>query len=139
MATGRLADGVTLDQAAAEMRTVASTLAREHPETHRGRDVLTLQASRAMGGPNAVLAMTLLIGTAALVMVIASVNVSGVLLARAVSRQREFGLRMALGAGAARVFRQLLTEGALLAVVSAVGGVVVAVIGLRLFDTESKP
>ena len=138
--TGRLAGGVTVEQAAAEMGAIAGTLAAEHPDTHRGRGVLTVGASRAMGGPNAVLVMTLLIGTSVLVLVIASVNVSGVLLARAVSRQREFGLRMALGAGAVRVLRQQLTEGALLALISAVGGLVVAVIGLRLIhSTEAEP
>jgi hypothetical protein len=88
IATGRLADGVTLEQAAAEMRAIASTLAAEHSETHHGRDVLTLGASRAMGGPNAVLVMTLLIGAAALVMVIASVNVGSAAGPRRVSTTR---------------------------------------------------
>jgi predicted permease len=135
MATGRLADGVTLEQAAAEMRAVAATLAAEHPETHRGRDVLTLRAGRAMGGPNIILVMTLLIGAASLVMIVASVNVAGVLLARSVARQREFGLRMALGAGQGRVFRQLMAEGALLAALSAAGGLAAAHLGLRLIHS----
>ena len=140
MATGRLADGVSLEQAAAEMRAIAGTLALEHPETHRGRDVLTLGASRGMSGANAVVVMTMLIGTVVLVMVIASVNVAGVLLARAVARQREFGLRMALGARSARIFRQLLTEGAMLAVVSAAGGLVAFVAGLRVIHAvEAEP
>lgn len=139
-ATGRLVDGVTLAHAAAELAAIAKALELEQADSHRGRAVLTLRASRAMGGPNAVLAMTLLIGTSALVLVIASVNVAGVLLARAVSRQREFGLRMALGAGAARVLRQQVTEGALLAAISAIGGLIVAVIGVRLIHaTEAEP
>jgi predicted permease len=85
-----------------------------------------------MGGPNLLLVMTLLVGTAALVTVIASVNVAGVLLSRAVVRQREFAVRVALGAGRTRVFRQLAAEGLLLGVLGALAGLVVTESGLRL-------
>jgi predicted permease len=76
--------------------------------------------------------LTLLVGAAVLVVVIASVNVAGVLLARAVKRQGEFALRVALGARHARLFRQLTLEGLLLALAGGAGGMVVAEAGLRV-------
>jgi putative ABC transport system permease protein len=130
--TARLANGVTVEHAAAEFNALAETLASRYPETNRRRQVLVLQASRAMGGPNIVVVMTLLVGSAALIIVIASVNVAGLLLSRAAARQREFALRIALGAGKRRVVRQLLAEGLLLAGLGSVGGVVVAELGLAV-------
>jgi predicted permease len=140
MVTGRLAEGRTPEEAAAELRAIATTLEQEHPESNRGRQALVLQATRAMGGPNLWLVMTLLVGTAALVTVIASVNVAGVLLSRAVARQREFALRVALGARKLRVFRQLVVEGSLLASGAGLGGLLVAEGGLRIVrSVDAEP
>jgi predicted permease len=140
MVTGRLVDGYTADDAAAEFLTLAANLEREHPDSNRGRRTLVLPASRAMGGPNLWLVMTLLVGTAALVTVVASVNVAGVLLARAVVRQREFALRIALGARKRRVFRQLVAEGLILAGFGAGGGLMVTELGLRLIrSVDAEP
>jgi putative ABC transport system permease protein len=138
--TGRLAPGATIEHAAAELRTIATALEQEHPASNRGRQVLVLQASRAMGGPNFWLVMTLLVGTAGLVTIIASVNVAGILMSRAVARQREFALRAALGARRVRVFRQLLVEGVLLAVAGGAAGLLVAEVGLQLIrSVEAEP
>jgi predicted permease len=140
MITGRLADGATTSEAAAEFQALAANLEQEHPETNRGRQTLVLQANRAMGGPNLALVMLLLVGTAGLVTVVASVNVAGVLLSRAVARQREFALRVALGARRLRVFRQLAVEGLLLATFGALGGLAVAEGGLRLIrSVDAEP
>lgn len=140
MVTGRLASDATVDQAAAEFRVFADRLAAEHPETNRGRHLLVLDARRAVGGPNFALVLSLLLGAAALVVVIASVNVAGVLLARAVVRQREFALRIALGARNARLFRQVTVEGLLLAAAGALGGVAVAETGLRVIrSVDAEP
>jgi putative ABC transport system permease protein len=128
---------MTAETAHAEFMAMAHALEIEHPDTNRGRQLLVLQADRAMGGPNLYLVMTLLVGTAALVMVIASANVAGVLLARAVARRREFGLRVALGARATRVFRQLIAEGLLLAVLGGIGGLIAAEAGLRLIRSAA--
>ena len=140
MVTGRLAPGATVDQAQAELATIASSLEQQHPVTNGGRRALVLLAGRAMGGPNTFLALTLIVGTAFMVTLIASINVAGVLLSRAVARQREFALRVALGAKRARVFRQLGVEGLLLALFGAAGGLVVAELGLRLIRSiDAEP
>jgi putative ABC transport system permease protein len=139
MVTGRLVDGVSAAQAEAELRVIAETLATEHPETHRGRQLLAVSARRAIGGPNFLLVLSLLLGAAALVVIIASVNVAGVLLARAVVRQREFAMRVALGARHTRLFQQVAIEGLLLATFGGLGGVLVAEAGLgviRSVDAE---
>jgi putative ABC transport system permease protein len=140
MITARLAAGVTVEQAEAEFQTIATQLEREHPDTNRGRQALVLPSRRAFGGPNVFLALTLIVGTAALVTLIASINVAGVLLSRAVVRQREFALRVALGARRGRVFRQLTVEGLLLACGGAVGGLAVAEFGLRVIrSVDAEP
>ena len=130
--TGRLVDGATTAAAAAEIAGFARQIERESPATNRGRGVLVLPSNRAIGGPNFWIVMTLLIAAVTLIMVIASANVAGVLLARAAARQREFGLRVALGARRSRVFRQLVTEGLLLALLGGIGGLATAEAGLRL-------
>jgi putative ABC transport system permease protein len=140
MMTGRLTPGVTVDQAAAEFRVLAEALEAEHPQTNRGRQVQVLSARRAIGGPNFALVLTLLVGAAVLVVVIASVNVAGVLLARAVKRQQEFAVRIALGARHARLFRQLAVEGLLLAIAGGAGGVLVTEAGLRVIrSVDAEP
>jgi ABC-type antimicrobial peptide transport system permease subunit len=122
MLTGRLAPDATVEEAAAEFRTLADSLAQKYPDSNRGRQLLVLSARRAIGGPNFAIVLALLVGTAVLVTVIASVNVAGVLLARAVVRQQEFALRTALGAAKTRLLRQVLFEGLLLAMMSGIGG-----------------
>lgn len=130
--TGRLAPGMTVAQASAELTTIAGGLAAEHPDTNRGRTLLVLPANRAIGGPNFWIVMTLLLSAVALVMIVASANVAGILLARAAAREREFALRVALGAGRGRLFRQLVLEGLLMALAAGAGALVAAEAGLRL-------
>jgi putative ABC transport system permease protein len=140
MVTGRLAGQATVAAASAEIDGISRAIARQHPDTNRGRGTLVLAANRAMGGPNFWIVMTLLIAAVALVMTIAAANVAGVLLARAAARQREFTLRVALGARRARVFRQLAIEGLLLAAVAAIGGLMTAEAGLRVIRAvEAEP
>lgn len=130
--TGRLAGTATVEAAAAEIASLARQIELESPATNRGRGVSVLVSHRAIGGPNFWIVITLLISAVTLIMVIASANVAGVLLARAAVRQREFGLRVALGARRLRIFRQLLAEGLLLAVLGGAGGLAAAEAGLRL-------
>jgi putative ABC transport system permease protein len=130
--TGRLAGAATVEAAAAEVAGLARQLELESPATNRGRGVSVRVSNRAIGGPNFWIVIALLISAVTLIMLIASANVTGVLLARAAARQREFGLRVALGARRSRIFRQLLAEGLLLAVLGGAGGLGAAEAGLRL-------
>ena len=113
---GRLAPGRSRPQAQAALSVVADRLQREHPKTNTARGVLAPSFRMGFGDP--VLPQILVIwqAAAALVLLIACINVANLLLAQSAERSRELSLRMALGAGPARVVRQLLTEGALLAV-----------------------
>jgi putative ABC transport system permease protein len=138
--TGRLTDGATVESAAAEFGSIARTLEAECPDTNQGRGTIVLASNRAIGDGNFWIVMAMLVLAVLLVMVIAAANVAGVLLARAVSRQREFGLRVALGARRSRVFRQLALEGLLLAMLGGLGGLAVAEAGLRLMrSVEAEP
>ena len=138
--TGRLANGATVEGAAAEMASIARSLEAEYPDTNKGRGTLVLVSNRAIGGGNFWIVMAMLVLAVVLVMAIAAANVAGVLLARAVARQREFGLRVALGARRSRVFRQLAIEGLLLAILGGIGGLAAAEGGLRLIrSVDAEP
>jgi predicted permease len=138
--TGRLANGATVEHAAAEIASIARSLEADHPDTNKGRSTIVLPSSRAIGSGNFWIVMAMLVLAVALVMAIAAANVTGILLARAVARHREFGLRVALGARRSRVFRQLAIEGLLLAMLGGLGGLAVAEAGLRLMrSVDAEP
>jgi predicted permease len=117
VAVGRLKPGVTLTQARDEMARLASDLEKENPafDTGWGVNVQPLHADLVRDVRPALI---VLLSAVALVLLIACANVANLQLARALAREREIALRGALGAGAGRLLRQLLTE----AVVSAVAG-----------------
>ena len=125
----RLKDGVTLDRAIAEMRALGVTLAREFGHNH-GIDVRSYYEV-IVGGTRTSLQM--LMGTVVLVLLIACANVANLLLASGMARQREFGIRMALGAGRKDLARQLTIEGVLLAMAGGVLGILMARWAVRLF------
>jgi len=116
---GRLAPGKTREDARAGLAVVAARLASEHPQSNSERGVAVAPLATGFGDP--VLPQILVIWQAAalLVLLIACINVANLLLAQSTDRGRELALRLALGAGPARVARQLLTEGALIALVGA--------------------
>ena len=123
--TGRLADGATAAEARARLETVAGALHATYPgqwtdRTGAARAVTVLPEREARIAPqikgpvSAFLAV--LFGVSALVLVVCCANVANLLLSRAVARRREIATRIALGGGRGRVIRQLLLEGAMLAV-----------------------
>ncbi len=121
----RLQPGVAIQQASAVAATVGERLAREYPDTNRGRTFSMRPLHDDITG-TARPVLVLVAGLVALVLLIAAVNLMNLLLARALGRARETAVRTALGAGAWRLARTPLIEGALLAAAGAVGGVVIA-------------
>jgi len=121
----RIKDGVTFEQAQADLQHVFADLARAYPNTDAGRTVhLQLLAQSVVSksrGP-----LWTLFGAVLAVLAIGCVNIAGLLLARGVKREREMAMRAAIGAGRARLIRQVLTEGVLLALLGAAGGVLLA-------------
>ena len=128
---GRLRPGATLAQAQAPLRTIAQRLAAQHPDTNKGFDLIQAFPERlARPDPdpdNGLLVVsTAFMVLAGLVLLVACFNITNVLLVRATVRQREMGIRAALGAGRGRLVRQHLTESLLLALMGGVAGIVLA-------------
>lgn len=122
---GRLKPGVTLEQTQQDLSTIADRIASEYPDANADVGVLVHPLRDEMMG-RVKLALLLLLGTVHLVLIIACVNVANLLLVSAVGRRGELGMRSALGAGRARLQRQLVTESMALALLGGGVGVIVA-------------
>jgi putative ABC transport system permease protein len=108
----RLKPGVTLEQAEGELSALAKRLAAQYPDTNRGVDAIMVPVWAGHLGAQGVLLkpLQILMAACALLLIIVCANVANLLLSRAVTRQKEFGLRLAFGAGRGRIIRQLMTE-----------------------------
>lgn len=122
----RLTAGVTPEQAQADLDRVATDIAAAHPVTNQDWGVRLTSFDDWLIGPRFASALYVLLGAVGLLVVLACVNVANLLIARGMTRTRELSLRAALGAGRRRLVGQLLTEGALLAVLGGIGGVLLA-------------
>src|SRR5499427_1120733 len=123
-----LKPGVSRQQAQAELNSISERLEKDFPDTNRGHDnqLVPLWKTPFNGAGNMSPTLAVTMAVVFLVLLIACANVSNLLLARSLLRRHEMTMRLALGAGRGRLIRQLVTEGLLLSLIAAVGGIAVA-------------
>lgn len=133
---GRLRDGVTLEQARAELQGITKALAAEFPETNAGRGAVVKPYTEEYIGEGPRKMLKLMLGACLFVLLLACANTASLMMARASKRTREIAIRSSLGAARRRLIGQLLVESVLLALVGAVLGVLLAGFGVRLFNAS---
>src|SRR6266849_4694367 len=140
---GRLRPNITVQQAEAAMKAIAAGLEKEYPRDNKGRTVVLFPLNESALGINQrrqfSLAGGILMGVVGLVLLIACVNLANLLLAQAAKREKELSIRAALGAGRARLVRQLLTESTLLSLLGGAAGLLVAFWGRKLLWSFRPP
>ena len=138
---GRLQSGVSLARAQTELSVIAKDLERAYPDTNRDRALVVrteLQTRIAQSPPDSML-IAMLNTLAFAVLLVACANVAGLLTSRAPTRAREMAMRLAIGAGRARLIRQLMTESLLIALAGGVLGLAVGYGGIKLFQQVRIP
>jgi predicted permease len=129
---GRLAPGVGIEQARAEVQAFAKRLAEADADTNEGMSATLLPLAKSHYGiqESLLTPLSILMGACGVVLLIVCANVANLLLARSVSRQKELSVRIAMGASRTRVLRQLLTESFLIAT----GGALVGLVASQFLD-----
>ncbi|HUB82810.1 MAG TPA: ABC transporter permease [Bryobacteraceae bacterium] len=122
LAMGRLKPGVSIKQAQADMDAVTQHIGEVYPQD-KGWGASVEPLRNDFLGKQAITGMYVLMGAVGFVLLIACANLTNLLLARGTSREREIAIRVSIGAGRARLFRQMITEGLMLAVIGGVAGV----------------
>jgi putative ABC transport system permease protein len=132
----RLKSGVTMEAAQSEIDTVAARLAREYPATNEARGVEVSPLATELFGRLRT-ATQLLMGAIAFVLLIVCANVANLLIARSEARRGEIALRVAIGAGRARLLQQVVTESCVLAALGSAAGLLLAEATIRLLLAQS--
>jgi len=125
---GRLKTGVTLEQAQAQMAAIGAHLEQQYPPSNKGKTVL-VACMRDEIVRDVRLTLYLLLGAVGVVLLIACANMANLLLAKATSRSREIAIRAKVGASRGRIVGQLVTESTVLALISGVVGLLLAIWG----------
>ncbi|HVR99382.1 MAG TPA: ABC transporter permease [Thermoanaerobaculia bacterium] len=133
---GRLRDGVTMEQAQAEMDGIAKALAAEYRKTNEGRGAVVKPYIKEFIGDEASSLLYTMLGACLFVLLLACTNVASLTMARASQRTREIAIRSALGAARWLVIRQLLLESLLLSLIGGALGVLLGSWGARLFNAS---
>ena len=140
---GRLKPAVSVQQAQAAMKTIASALEQQYPKENLGRTVEIYALNESALGINQRRQFSLiggvLMGVVGVVLMIACVNLASLLLTHGAKREKELSIRVALGAGRARLLRQLLTESTLLSLVGGAAGLLVAYWGRKVLWSFRPP
>ena len=136
MGYGRLADGMTIEQARTEMTGITAQLAKDYPDSNKDITATVTPFSEQVIGNQIRVLFWSLMGAVAFVLLIACANVANLLLARASDRSREIAVRVSIGATRWRIVKQLLVESVLLAFVAGVAGLGLAYFGVRVVRRE---
>ncbi len=131
MVAGRLAAGISLQQAQAQLRVSTQAFRNKFPNGLDTNESFSVELYQEVLVANVRPILRIMIGAVSLVLLIACANVANLLLVRATSRKRELAIRAAIGAGRGRLMRQLLTESVILSLAGGALGMVVGVVGIR--------